>query len=200
MSWQPPADDGGAPVSGFHLERRATTSERWIRVNKEQIPEMTFRVNDLVETNEYVFRVAAENQAGVGEFSPPSQPFVAKDPWVLPGKPGRPTETEVTGSSIALTWTAPESDGGAQITNYTVELRVKGSPKWVKYEATEAIPETQTTIQGLKEDTLYEFRVAAENKAGLGPFSEPSQPIKTLVGRCTRSTLSPSTGVLLLPL
>ena len=183
VSWQPPADDGGAPVTGFHLERRATTSERWVRVNKEQIPEMILKVNDLVETNEYVFRVAAENKAGIGEFSPPSQPFVAKDPWELPGKPGRPSGTEVTGFSIDLTWAAPESDGGAEITNYIIEYRIKGTPKWVKYESPEAIPETKTTVKGLQEDTLYEFHVAAENKAGIGPFSDPSEPIKTLVGK-----------------
>lgn len=182
VAWQPPADDGGAPVSGFHLERRATTSERWMRVNKEQIPEMDLHVTGLVETNKYVFRVAAENKAGIGEFSPPSEPFIAKDPWELPGKPGRPSASEVTGFSVTLNWAAPESDGGAEITNYVIEYRVKGTPRWTKYEAPEPIPQTSATVPGLKEDTMYEFRVAAENKAGVGPFSDPSEPIKTLVG------------------
>jgi titin len=182
VAWQPPSDDGGAPITGFHLDRRAVTSKTWIRVNKEMIPEMSVQVGDLVETNEYVFRVAAENKAGIGEFSPPSEPFVAKDPWEVPGKPGRPTTSDVTGDSFLLTWAAPESDGGAEITNYIIEFKPKDSPTWKKYESTEPIPQTSHKISGLKEDTLYEFRVAAENKAGVGPFSDPSEPCKTLIG------------------
>ena len=34
VAWQPPAEDGGAPITGYHVERRITSSQRWIRVNK----------------------------------------------------------------------------------------------------------------------------------------------------------------------
>ena len=88
VTWQPPLEDGGAPITGYHLERRAEGSTRWVKVNKEQIPNLQLKVTDLVESNEYVFRVAAENKAGIGAFSPPSKPIVAKDPWEKPGKPG----------------------------------------------------------------------------------------------------------------
>ena len=182
VSWQPPTEDGGSPVSGYHLERRTTASTRWVRINKEQIPELTLKVTDLIEDNQYEFRVAAENKAGIGEFSPPSQPVLAKDPWQKPGKPGRPEASGVTGSHLQLEWTAPESDGGAEITNYVIEHRVQGKTKWEKYTVDEAIPQTNHDVKGLEEDTYYEFRVAAENRAGLGPFSDPSQPVKTLIG------------------
>jgi titin len=182
VSWQAPAEDGGSPITGYHLERRAAGSSRWIRVNKEQIPELTLNVADLVEGNEYEFRVAAENKAGIGEFSPPSQPFTAKNPWEKPGKPGRPETTDITGYTVHLTWTAPESDGGAEIFNYVIEYRVQGTSKWVKFVAKEHVPETNHTVTGLKEDTYYEFHVAAENKAGQGPYSDPSEVIKTPVG------------------
>jgi titin len=52
-----------------------------VALNKEQIKELTLSVTDLVENSDYEFRVAAENKAGVGDFSPPSKPFTAKDPW-----------------------------------------------------------------------------------------------------------------------
>lgn len=38
--------------------------------------------------------------------------------------------------------------------------------------------ELEFTVTGLKEETLYEFRVTAENKAGEGPPSNPSKPAK----------------------
>ena len=37
LAWTPPADDGGAPITGFHVERRMIGGDRWARVNKEQV-------------------------------------------------------------------------------------------------------------------------------------------------------------------
>jgi hypothetical protein len=37
LSWTPPTDDGGAPITGFHVEKRIIGSQRWARVNKEQV-------------------------------------------------------------------------------------------------------------------------------------------------------------------
>ena len=39
--------------------------------------------------------------------------------------------------------------------------------------------ETRFTVRDLYEDTQYEFRVSAENKAGCGQPSLPSKPIVT---------------------
>lgn len=78
-----------------------------------------------------------------------------------------------------MTWTAPESDGGAEIFNYVIEYRIQGDTKWKKFTTSENIPQTTSVVDGLKEDTYYEFHVAAENRAGVGPFSEPSKPVKT---------------------
>ena len=72
---------------------------------------------------------------------------------------------------------------GAEIFNYNVEYRVQGKPKWDKYPVNGHLPNRKTGIQNLKEDTYYEFRVQAENKAGTGPWSDPSQPVKTQTGK-----------------
>ncbi len=132
VNWQPPTSDGGSPITGFHLQRRATTSQHWIKVIKEPLTELSVKATELVESNEYQFRVAAENKAGIGEYSPPSEPFTAKDPWEKPGKPGRPEASEVTGRTASLTWTAPESDGGAEIFNYIIEYRVQEASLYFK--------------------------------------------------------------------
>ena len=34
LSWQPPTQDGGSAVTGYHIERRSKTSPRWVFVNK----------------------------------------------------------------------------------------------------------------------------------------------------------------------
>jgi len=79
VTWQPPKEDGGSPVAGYHVERRVTSSPRWIKINKAAISELQLKVTDLLEENEYEFRIMAENKIGVGPPSSPCPPFVAKD-------------------------------------------------------------------------------------------------------------------------
>lgn len=49
-----------------------------------------------------------------------------------PSKPGRPTPTNWDKSFIDLEWEAPESDGGAPIESYIIEMRDKDERNWVK--------------------------------------------------------------------
>ena len=137
---------------------------------------MTF--DDLVEGTEYNFRICAVNAAGVSKPSETTGQFVAKDPFDLPGKPGRPEVTEITQESATITWVAPETDGGAPIFNYAVEMRRAGDVKWKVVNKDEKVTDLTFTIKDLKEETEYEFRVTAENKAGMGPPSDPSLPSK----------------------
>jgi titin len=58
-----------------------------------------------------------------------------------------------------------------------VEHRVEGGLKWVRANE-ETVPDTSYTVKGLKEGLEYEFRVSAENKAGVGPASDPTDSIK----------------------
>ncbi len=93
-----------------------------------------------------------------------------------PGKPGIPEYSDIQDGRIALKWTAPEDDGGAPITNYVLEYRAEGAFKWVAaYDESTPNADTAYTLKGLQDDVLYE---AAENKAGKGPCSDNSMPVK----------------------
>jgi titin len=81
LSWQPPTNDGGAPILGYHLERQSSFSTRWARVNKDLIEVTTLELSDFVEDNTYTFRVIAENKAGPSNPSLPSDTIKAKNPW-----------------------------------------------------------------------------------------------------------------------
>ena len=107
VTYQPPLSDGGSPVTGYQVERQ-TPGSRWIRVTKEPVAGLSCAVADLLDGNEYEFRVAAENRAGLGEFGAVTPRITAKNPWDKPGKPGRPTAVEVVGTSVKLEWKAPD--------------------------------------------------------------------------------------------
>ena len=94
-----------------------------------------------------------------------------------PGKPDPPEITKTTEKSVSLKWKPPENNGGADIVNYVIEYRVEGGFKWERANK-DNVPATEYTVKGLKKDTNYEFRISAENRAGVGPASEPTAPVK----------------------
>jgi Fibronectin type III domain len=91
----------------------------------------------------------------------------------LPGKPGVPQLSDIKKGTITVTWTPPEDDGGAPITGYYLEYRSEGMMSWKK-ASEKTISDTKYVAKGLSESELYEFRVAAVNKVGTGPYSDNS--------------------------
>ena len=96
-------------------------------------------------------------------------------------KPSKPLNLKIDKADktkVTISWEPPESDGGAEIFNYAVEYREEGAFKWIRFSPDQHINETTCTVKGLKEKTVYEFHVAAENKAGMGPYCEPTAPVQ----------------------
>lgn len=96
----------------------------------------------------------------------------------VPGAPRNLQPTEVNKSSVTLTWEVPEQDGGSPVTGYIVERRQTTATRWTKAHK-QTLTETVFTATDLVEMSEYEFRVAAENAAGIGKPCEPVGPILT---------------------
>ena len=78
LTWTAPVKDGGAPITGYIVERR--TGKHWIPA-KTKASGTSFTVTDLSEGSKYEFRVLAENKMGQSKPSEPTLPIVAKNPW-----------------------------------------------------------------------------------------------------------------------
>lgn len=53
--------------------------EAWRQVNRRDIEDLTFKVEDLVEGGEYEFRVKAHNEVGASRPSSTAGPIIVKD-------------------------------------------------------------------------------------------------------------------------
>lgn len=85
VTWEPPLDSGGSPVTGYWLEKKEKRGAYWARVNRAPISKRglkgwEFSVPRLIEGIEYQFRVMACNAGGTGPPSEPSDPALAVDP------------------------------------------------------------------------------------------------------------------------
>jgi len=178
LTWEPPETDNGSPVTGYMVERCEGKSTRWSKVTKDPVTQRQLDITELLAGETYQFRVFAINAAGTSKPSDATTPFVAKDAFDVPGKPGTPEVKEMTADSASLEWKAPASDGGAPITNYVIEMRLSGETKWKIVNKDEKVVETSFTVKDIKWTKEHEFRITAENKAGLGPPSAPSKAAK----------------------
>jgi hypothetical protein len=119
----------------------------------------------------YYVTVALASQPGwLGAVSAPYGPTTV----VAATVPGAPTSVVATaGNTTAyVTWSAPASNGGSPITDYTVS----SSPGGLTCTTTGV---TTCTVTGLTTGTSYTFTVTATNAIGTGPASAPSNAVTT---------------------
>jgi len=188
LTYQPPSDDGGAAMTGYILQRRTPGPEsEWIGINDTPITDLQYTVDGLTPDTQYEFRVAAVNKVGIGVFSWISRRIVTVE---VPSKPGCPELVEVIGTTVHLQWTAPDNDGGTDITHYELVLRTESDTDDITV-CTDANKEpllSYSIRNVLLVNTCYRFSVAAVNKCGRGPWSVATNDILTFAGKLYSSS------------
>ncbi|MGO4604685.1 fibronectin type III domain-containing protein, partial [Terrabacter sp. 2YAF2] len=128
----------------------------------------SFTDTGLVNGTAYFYTVAAVNAAGTSPPSneasatPQSAVMVPSAPTGLVGTPGN--------GSVALSWTAPASNGGAAVTGYNVYRGTSAGGESATAIAS-SVSGTSFTDTGLVNGTAYFYTVAAVNAAGTSPPS-----------------------------
>ncbi|XP_054161595.1 twitchin-like isoform X2 [Oppia nitens] len=172
LTWKPPLDDGGSPITNYIIEKQDQTTKQWIKVSAF-VRKCHYEVIGLEPNKVYHFRVSAENQYGVSKPLETDRPITAKFPFNTPDAPGKPTITDSTKNTASLSWERPYSDGGSKIQGYCVEYKEPTDSKWLIGNEF-LVKDTNFTIGGLIEGKEYEFRIKAKNAAGWGKPSPPS--------------------------
>jgi len=122
---------------------------------------------------DYVFRVAAKNKFGVGEYSAVSSII---SPSAVPSKPATPTC--IPGDrQITINWSAPPN-GGSPITDYVIQFRRQAADFANFYNTkgggtiNDGISTATTyTHTNLTNGGVYGYRIAARNATGQSAWS-----------------------------
>ncbi|XP_053543556.1 roundabout homolog 1 isoform X8 [Ictalurus punctatus] len=113
----------------------------------------------------------------VQEFGIGVQPGRPTDPNLIPSAPSKPEVTDVTRTTVSLSW-KPDLHSGATPTSYIIEAfsHASGS-SW--HTLAEHVRTENYVLKGLKPSAVYLFLVRAANAYGLSDPSPISDAIKT---------------------
>ncbi|KAG7469064.1 hypothetical protein MATL_G00124840 [Megalops atlanticus] len=136
-------------------------------------------VRGMHKEQEGVYTVRLRTLEGVQEHS--AYIYVRDGSSEVVGAPGSPLEVQcrdVNRDYVFLSWKPPSADGASPVQGYCVERCEIGVGEWVR--CNEVLQKLcHYPLQGLKENTMYQFRVRAVNQAGAGRPSKPSDPVLT---------------------
>ena len=171
LRWSTPDNSGGSAIVRYEYRWRESVGVfgDWVRVDPS---ERSATVPNLTNGREYVFEVRGVNALGYGDVETARATPAPSPPRPRPRPPGpgpvrqtvpdapRNLLAEGGDGQVVLTWEAPASDGGTEITDY--EYRINRRNPWISIGSTD----TANTVTGLTNGTTYTFEVRAVNRIG----------------------------------
>lgn len=94
----------------------------------------------------------------------------------IPDEPAAPEITAVTRETITVAWKEPKSDGGSHVFGYHLQMKDRNSILWQRVNKM-VIRATHFKVTNINAGLIYEFKVAAENAAGISAFSKVSDAV-----------------------
>jgi hypothetical protein len=193
VTWTAPSDDGGFPISSSKVVATpssgcpvgTTCPIRYCTTTSTSATTCT--VTGLVAGVTYRFTVLVTNSSGTSAASESSTPVT------IPAAPGAPRSVtaSVADGSVLVSWSAPASNGGLEITSYLVTSS-SSSPRTCT--AVGGSVTASCRITGLTTGQSYTFTVVAINDAGTGAASAASSAITAMVAPSAPIDLGASWG------
>ncbi len=159
ITWQPPASDGGKPVQSYTVSWTAPDGTG----DSAETTATSHTFEGLTNGVSYSVVVTATNEIGTSAASQPA----SGTPAFIPGAPVA-IRVARDDARLHVSWDPPASDGGLQVTSYTV--------LWVAPDGTTDSADTSGTsytIEGLTNGSTYGITVSATNEVGSSVTADP---------------------------
>ncbi|XP_076288638.1 sidekick cell adhesion molecule isoform X2 [Lasioglossum baleicum] len=165
LRWKPPqANMQNGDLLGYKIFYLVTDSPQELENKQEEEIEVvpaSYLTHSLVfldKYTEYRIQVLAFNPAGDGPRSPPITVRTKQD---IPGPPHNLQFSEITMTSLRVSWEAPKSRNG-EIVGYIVTYETAEQNDRFSKQVKQKVTETSLLIQPLEEEETYTFMVRAQ--------------------------------------
>ncbi|KAK2094016.1 Myomesin-2 [Saguinus oedipus] len=194
VQWDRPKHE--EDLLGYYVDCCVAGTNAWEPCNHKPIGYNRFVVHGLTTGEQYIFRVKAVNAVGMSENSQESDVIKVQAALTVPSHPYGITLLNCDGHSMTLGWKVPKFSGGSPILGYYMDKREVRHQNWHEVNSspskptiltdmvpvpviTSLVPSSEALrVDGLTEGSLYEFKIAAVNLAGIGEPSDPSEHFK----------------------
>ncbi len=169
LSWTAPAGDStNGPASTYIVQYALHGTGIWTTA-ASGLTATNYTLTGLAHTTSYDFQVIGVNNAG---SSPASSTVTLATTAAAPNMPTAVmlgTLTQITTSSIQLSWTASTTDAAHDApTSYTLQYSVHNAGSWTQITG---ITGTSETVARLSAGTSYDFEVEAVNAGGSSVYT-----------------------------
>ncbi len=162
LNWEEPLSDGGLDITNYTIYRGLTSGELTALTTIDAV--LNYTDEDVINGEIYFYQVRAVNDLGPGELSEE----VDATPAAVPSAPQNLQATSGDGQ-VLLIWDEPISDGGCDITNYTIYRGTStGELTWFITIG----PVLNYTDQNVTNGITYFYQISAVNSAGEGHLSD----------------------------
>ena len=177
VAWSAPAEDGGAHITHYkirHIRSDATDKSdgRWtLNLSVGTSGVLRDAIDGLTNGVQYDVQVRAVNAAGDGPWSPTR----TGTPLTRPGAPSIDSVTPGD-ETLAVAWSAPDSDGGRDITSYDLryirsDAPSKADANWTVRDGIWTSGALRHILSGLTNGVDYDVQLRAVNAVGNGSWS-----------------------------
>nr|XP_009676135.1 PREDICTED: receptor-type tyrosine-protein phosphatase S isoform X11 [Struthio camelus australis] len=190
IQWEEPVEPNGQ-IRGYRVYYTMEPDQPVSNWQKHNVDDsLLTTVGSLLEDETYTVRVLAFTSVGDGPLSDPIQ---VKTQQGVPGQPMNFRAEAKTETSIVLSWSPPRQE---IIVKYELLYKEGDHGREVSKNFE---PTTSFTVEGLKPNTEYVFRLAARSALGLGAFTPEvrERTLQSILPKNFKVKLVTKTSVLL---